>query len=114
MSEIEHRVKEWETQVLPVRARGRALYRLMPGAAEVSLVALAIAAAVSGQRWLQLVALAGAGYNLFRLYAEDRWGVTCEIADHWVGDGEMPEAMTEVCPSCRHIPFRTLWRGGRR
>jgi hypothetical protein len=114
MSEIERRAQEWETEVLPAFPRRRALYWLLPGPVEVSLAAMAVVAVISGQQWLLVVALVVAFYNLVHLYASDRWGVTCEIADHWVGDGEMPEGVTQFCPTCRDIPLRELWRGGRR
>jgi len=113
-SRIERKVREWEREALPARPRGRAVFRLLPDPGIVAMAALGVAVVVTGQGWPLLVALVVAGYNLACLYAVDRYGVTCQTADHWVGDGEMPEGMTEICPSCRVIPFRELWRGGRR
>lgn len=115
MSErIARKVAEWETQVLPPFPRRRALYRLMLPPVFVALVGLGVAGVVTGERWPLWLGVVVGVYSLAHLYAEDRYGVICETADHWVGDGEMPEGMTQVCPFCRDIPFRELWRGGRR
>jgi hypothetical protein len=110
--EIAARAVEWETTAVPPRARKRALWRLVPAPLFVAYVAVGAGALLTGQRWALFVAAVVAFYNAFHVTVDDRLNFRCETADHWVGNGQLPDGMTEACPYCRPIPFRELWRGG--
>lgn len=115
MKDIEAKVRAWEREVLPERARTRALFELLvPDPAVMAMVMVAAAGVVTGHTWLLWLAIAVGVFALMHMALDARYGVTCETADHWVGDGELPEGMAEVCPCCREIPFRVLWRAGRK
>lgn len=106
--------REWENEIMPPRPRARALFQWLPDPGVMAMIVTGVAGAVSGHSWLLLLAIAIGVFALVHMALDNRYGVMCETADHWVGGGEMPEGMTQTCPFCREIPLRVLWRGGRR
>lgn len=100
--------------MLPAWPRRVAVARALPDSWVLAVGALVVAHLVLDVTWPLWVGLAVVLYTLVTGGIRERWDPACETADHWHGQDEPPADLSEECAYCRDIPFRELWRGGRR
>ena len=105
--------RAWETEVMPRRPLARALFALVPHPVAVAMVAVGAAGVVTGELWPLWMAAAIGVFSLVHLGLDGRYGPICETVDHWVGEAEPPENLTDACPCCRPITLRQAWRAHR-
>ncbi|MEV3927040.1 hypothetical protein [Actinomadura coerulea] len=105
--------REWANEIMPRNPLGRALFGLVPPPAAVAMVAVGAAGVVTGESWPLWLSVGIGVFTLVHMGLDSTYRPICETVDHWVGDAEPPENLTDACPLCRPITLRQAWRAHR-